>query len=122
MICIMKRSVLTVLAPMLVLGPALAPAEDDGIANERPPMSRAALERHWNVDCTRLAQALEYWSTNPAQVAEAAWLHEARLCAAIHNPPGGDVPAHCPDFSRIGTMLAAGVEPATIRTQLQCAH
>lgn len=46
----MKAGSRRVIAGLLALVAAPAPAQDDQI-NERPPVDRGALERHWGVDC-----------------------------------------------------------------------
>jgi hypothetical protein len=121
MMCVMKRHLLPALAPILALCPPGGRAQDDAAANKRPPMTRAALERHWGVDCTRLAATLSDWSEHGDGAAQPSWREQSRLCAAIHAPPGETGVAPCPDYARIRDLLAAGAARSLVRKQLQCA-
>ena len=106
-------------------------AADADVVNERPPVTREQLERHWGVDCARLrsellaaADADAALDTPPEQ--RARWRRELALCAAAHNTPADrSVPA-CPDYALAARALdadAAGDHhtlQAAIQEALRC--
>lgn len=106
------------LAALALLLAATAARGSDDLANERPPVRPDELERHWGVDCTGLRQAL---LANAA--ATPARIEALRLCAAIHDPPGGAQAPPCPDYrGALHLYGTAGGPPAAadLRRTLQC--
>jgi hypothetical protein len=100
---------------LLAIAASLAAATDD-LSNERPPMTRAQLERHWGVDCTRLRGELLAWSRE--RVAPSShWSQALALCAAVHNPPGATPPGACPDYATVARLLAEDPQAATADTR-----
>lgn len=100
---------------LLALAASLAGATDD-LSNERPPMSRVELERHWGVDCTKLRGELLTWSQEPVAPSP-QWSQALSLCAAVHNPPGASPAGTCPDFAAVAQVLAGDPQAATVDTR-----
>ena len=109
------------LQPLLVLtllgGAPMSGRTDEALANERPPMTPAALERHWGVDCNALSARLLAWTGTPAQALPADWPQQLKLCAAVHNPPGDPAVARCPDFAGVARVLQAAANDTTTTTE-----
>ena len=77
----------------------LAKGNSDTV-NERIPVRKAELERHWGVDCLQawqdLQQTLAQASSGGCAVSPHL-RHEFKLCAFIHQPPGAKpAPDSCP--------------------------
>ena len=119
------------LALLAISGGAFA--ADADMVNERPPLAPEQLEQHWGVDCARLRRELLAAGTVSAPDASPAPTHEdaparmarwragLRLCAAIHNAPGGEETPRCPDYARAVRALhehAAGRD-ATMQAQIE---
>jgi hypothetical protein len=85
-----------------------APIED--AVNERIPVSRAALEAHWRVDCgSSWAQldAIGMRAKAGGKCLVAAGLHDQlELCSFIYQPPGDAVVTSCPDYRGAVGLLA----------------
>ena len=97
-------------------------ADDSAVANERPPLDRAALERHWGVDCAALGARILAWAEQPGTRASLAeWDQPLRLCAAIHNPPGEQGAAGCPDYAGAAAALHGGAARSALPRSLRCA-
>jgi hypothetical protein len=100
---------------LLAIAAPLGAATDD-LSNERPPMTRVQLERHWGVDCARLRGELLVWSREPV-VPTPQWSQALGLCAAVHNPPGTTPPGACPDFASVARLLAEDPRAAMADTR-----
>lgn len=106
------------LAALVLLLAAPGARGSNDLANERPPVRPAELERHWGVDCEGLRQALL-----AGTAATATQVDALRLCAAIHDPPGGTQAPPCPDYrGALRLLTAAGGTPVApdLRRTLRC--
>ncbi len=76
----------------LLLAPAAYAASVSDAVNERIPVSSAALEAHWRVDCTSSwARFSDAWLQAQAGVScdiDLGLRDELELCAFIYQPPG----------------------------------
>lgn len=119
----------------LLPGPFAAGAAGAGVddaLNERPPVTRLQLERHWGVDCTRLRdELLETPLFGASAVQLARWRESLVLCSAVHNAPGAADALACPDYAAAARLLAElsedhidrhANEPSPMRSILQCDH
>ena len=119
MICIMKTRL--ALAALLLPAVSLTAADDNAVANERPPLSRAALEQHWGVDCTALRARILAWADQPrASAAPSDWDQPLQLCAAIHNPPGEQGAPGCPDYAGAAVALRGDAARSLLLRLLHC--
>jgi hypothetical protein len=96
-------------APLLFLT-VLALAGNGGDAvNERIPVSKAALEDHWRVDCAsawaRLKAAAAQRSPQDHCGIPDGLAQEIKLCAFIYQPPGDGSQQDCPDYRGISQLL-----------------
>ncbi|MCB1694758.1 MAG: hypothetical protein H6984_00455 [Pseudomonadales bacterium] len=80
---------------------ALADSTSNAV-NERIPVSSAALEAHWNIDCQSAWSTLETMVTEVASGGHCAIDRETRreiqLCAFVYQPPGEEQSRSCPDY------------------------
>jgi hypothetical protein len=94
-------------APLLLLS-ALALAGDGDAVNERIPVSRAALEDHWQVDCAAAWARLQAAAQRPTQKQceiTAGLAQEIKLCAFIYQTPGENTAYDCPDYRSAAQLL-----------------
>jgi hypothetical protein len=77
---------------LLIVAPAAYAASVADAVNERVPVSRAALEAHWHVDCAsawaRFSDAGLRARTGEGCATDIGLRDELLLCAFIHQPPG----------------------------------
>ena len=110
------------LAALLLATAPFTVADDSAVANERPPLDPAALERHWGVDCAALGTRILAWAEQPGRsAAPADWDQPLRLCAAIHNPPGEQGAAGCPDYAGAAAALHGDSVRSAMTRSLRCA-
>lgn len=87
---------------LLVLAPLAWGGTEADAVNERIPVSRAALEAHWRVDCdaswNRLGSAGDLSRAGESCLIPADLRDQLQLCAFIHQPPGGSRDDGCPDY------------------------
>jgi hypothetical protein len=89
----------------LLVAPAAYAASVSDAVNERVPVSRAALEAHWHVDCAsswaRLSDAVSRAQAGVGCDIAVGLRDELELCAFIYQPPGTQgsegVTEACPD-------------------------
>ena len=123
----------------LLAASATAYAGNADLVNERPTVTRAALEEHWGVDCESLRQELllAYAESGTragrdsphdnAGPRPTRWRNALQMCAAIYNAPGDDEAVPCPDYARAARALgedAPGTDAqrhADIGDALRCA-
>lgn len=89
---------LTLLILALIFPPMALGASDDDAVNERPPVTPADLELHWSVDCRDTWNALRASLDAGRCPLSDEGVHQLRLCTYIHQPPGKDHGATCPDY------------------------
>lgn len=87
---------------LLVIVPMAHAASVSDAVNERIPVSRAALEAHWHLDCAagwaKLAGAgARAPAAGPCGIASGL-RDELERCAFIYQPPGGSAEAGCRDY------------------------
>jgi len=95
---------------LLLFAPAAYAASVADAVNERIPVSTAALEAHWHVDCAASwARLSEAGARALAQAGASCDIavglrDELELCAFIYQPPGAAAPQRveeaCPDCCR----------------------
>ena len=109
---------------------ALAGNGGDAV-NERIPVSKAALEDHWQVDCAsvwaRLQAVAAQRSTQDHCGIPAGLAQDIKLCAFIYQPPGADSRHTCPDYRGVSQQLEQAGEsadcpklPASIANKMNC--
>lgn len=83
----------------LTIAPAgLAAGADDDAVNERPPVTPADLELHWNVDCRDTWNALQAQGNAGTCPLSEERVQQLRLCSHIHQPPGERDAGSCPNY------------------------
>lgn len=93
---------------VLTLSPQAASDSSDTV-NERIPVRKAELEKHWQINChdawIDLQQALMQAPVDGCSIPPR--LHrEFKLCSFIYQPPGTEpVPDSCPNYRGISTVL-----------------
>lgn len=110
------------IALLVLATSAAAHGGDTDVVNERPPVTRRALEEHWGVDCAALrrellqadAQSLAA-AREGAPARRARWRSGLRLCGAIHNAPGDDKGVHCPDYAQAARAMGTAADDASDR-------
>ena len=89
---------------VLALTAPLAPASDSSDAvNERIPVKKLELEKHWRVDCARAWETL-HSSAESCQIS-AELQRQIKLCAFIYQAPGDSASEDCPDYREASERL-----------------
>ncbi len=91
-----------------LISPLCCWAGDDGVANERPPLTGDQLAKYWGVDCPQIASTTSDWieaqlTQNGPDWSGVDW-RELELCAVIYNVRESGRYQPCPDYGR--TLLA----------------
>ena len=88
-----------------------ADATEQDLANERFYTPPAAMEQHWQVDCSTLEDRIgAAFHNTPAATSNhppglEALLGELHKCAMIYNPPGTAAQHSCPSYADSHTYL-----------------
>lgn len=101
---------------LLLLAPVAFAADDSNAVNERIPVTRLEMERHWQVDCTASwGQLKQVAQVHQDCEVASGLLRQLQLCAFIYQPPGSAAAASCPDYQAAyraagqGDCLALGL-------------
>ena len=87
---------------LLLLAPVAFAADDSNAVNERIPVTKLEMERHWQVDCTaswgQLKQVAQIHQGAQGCELASGLLRQLQLCAFIYQPPGSPAAGACPDY------------------------
>jgi len=92
---------MNLLGVVLLLAVVDVVAAESDLVNERVPVSAAAMESHWGVNCAATVRALGNASAQRAGQEHDALGQALAKCRYIHQPPGDGNSNACPDYAAL---------------------
>lgn len=108
---------------LIVLLPGYSRADNDAVANERPPLTGDQLAQHWRLNCPEIAATAQGWAERELQQQRPNWAalnwRGLELCGVIYNVRDSGRYQPCPNYGEAQAALRASrygsnrIEPAT---------
>jgi hypothetical protein len=93
---------------------------DSDMVNERIPVQKIEMEKHWGVDCQETLASLSMRLEASTSCAADAQVRKAlELCMFIYQPPGQELTRICPNYRELHALLSRTNDESTCQSLRQ---